>query len=280
MNSPPEGVLTRRPPGHLEYGYFYDITWYAEHAEPEEDEIVDGTIVVTDTTKRLEVDMVSGTKTQGPSLSPECPQHADIWRPELYEDLQVELRGEGSADGLVYCWEEGYQLIGDPLLRKILVAGLTGIRASDVSIEGEPPGEVWQIAGTTRAWAGLCIIPEQANVCAKCGAPLVCPVCCFMKRDDEWNYVCSSCGDIWQFRDASSANSQSTRIRPERLYSDAYVVGEKWDGCDFSYGPVTARVVEFLREVRCGSFYAEPIAVDVAGMNPGQLRHLERVRRL
>ena len=69
------------------------------------------------------------------------------------------------------------------------------------------------------------------------------------------------------------------RIRDADPFPNSFVDMARWDGSDFNTGMlVTWRVVNLLERLKCGSFRAEPVAVDVTGLNDEQWQRLEASR--
>ena len=69
------------------------------------------------------------------------------------------------------------------------------------------------------------------------------------------------------------------RIRDAGPFPSSFVDMARWDGSDFNTGMlVTWRVVNLLERLKCGSFRAEPVAVDVTGLNDEQWQRLEASR--
>lgn len=295
----PKGELTCRM-GDRRYGYFFCVNW--DHPSPETylSEDTDAKCVF-DSKHRLEVGFIGSEKKPVQHSDPRCLLYPDIphFMAQHHDSVLVDWRSSDPddfdaphnslRDGLIYCDETAYHFIGRPLLETFNAKSLTGLVASKVAQEKGTYHPMWLadddivlIDGMRSPIAPMTILPEAANRCAHCGhGPLLCPGCGKIKLDDwDTSSLCPRCGKTWQFGpDATESQMQTMRIQDADPFPGSFVDMSRWDGSDFNSGMlVTARVVELLERLKCGSFRAEPVAVDVSSLTDEQWKRLEASR--
>ena len=286
----PDGKLTsrlRERNGERKIGYFFVVNW--DHPNPDT-YLDEGTHAkcVFDPSSRLEVGGLIEIGMHPPQLTDQrCLAYPDIphFMTQHYDRVVVGSwssdpddfhADERPRDGLVYCPETAYHFIGRPLLETLKGKGFTGLVVSKVTQEKGEYASEWladddivMIDGACSPFSPMMIVPEEANLCEYCGyAPLFCPECGKAKLNDwDFSSVCPKCDKIWQLgTQATESEKQKMRIQEADPSPGSCVNLSQWDGSDFNTGMlVTRRVVNLLERLKCGSFRAEPVAVDVTG---------------
>lgn len=295
----PKGEVTVRD-ADRRFGYFFCVSW--DHPTSSTYSIEDSHAkCVFDPTHRLEVGFILSEKQPPEFSAPQCLSYPDIphfmiqhhdsviveWQSSDPDDFDVP--DKSLREGLIYCHETAYHFIGRPLLETLNGNGLTGLVVSRVSQQrGEhhsnwlSDDEIVMIDGARSPIAPMTILPEEANRCEHCGhAPLLCPGCGKIKLDDwDSSSLCPKCGKTWQFGpDATEPQLRRMRIQDADPFPVSFVDMARWDGSDFNMGMlVTARVVDLLERLKCGSFRAQPVAVDVSGLSDEQWKLLDASR--
>lgn len=304
MQKLPKGRITsrlREKNSDRKLGYFFVVDW--DHPDPNT-YLEDGTHAkcVFDSKRRLEVNVISYDKRMPQISDSRCFVYPDIphFMTQQLDNVVVQWRSSDPddfdgpddmlRDGLIYCWETGYHFIGRPLWEAFKQEGLTGLVVSRVAPErigeAEPEwlddDEIVMIDGKCSPYGPAIIVPDEANRCEYCGfAPLLCPICGRHKLNErDFSFVCPKCDQIWLLgTEATEIEKKKMRIQEADPLPGPCVDISEWDGSDFNTGLlVTARVVNLLERLQCGSFRAEPVAVDVSGLTDEQWKLLERAR--
>ena len=297
----PKGEVTIRS-ADRRFGYFFCVSWDNPNPETYREEGAEAKCVF-DPSSRLEVALIDCDKQPSQAWNARCLAHPDIphFTTQHYESVVVEWRSsdpddfdvpdKSRRDGLIYCYETVYHFIGRPLLEAFQQKGLTGLVVAKVcqerSWEDAPEwladDEIVMIDGVHSPIAPMTILPEEANRCEHCGhGPLLCPGCGKIKLDDwDSSCLCPKCGKTWQFgSDATESQMREMRIQDPEPFPGSFVDMSRWDGSDFNTGMlVSRRVVDLLERLKCGSFRAEPVAVDVTGLTDEQWKLLEASRQ-
>lgn len=285
-------------------GYFFVVNW--DHPDPKV-HLDEGTHAkcVFDPKRRLEVRVIGYDKPPPQLRNAQCGDYPDLphhtkhslsnldnvvvaWDSSDPDDFDAP--DHSLRDGLVYCNETAYHFIGRPLLETMQKKGLTGLRVSQVSQEKDEYGPTWladdeivMIDGVCSPYSRWELLPEESNVCEYCGySPILCPVCGMSKLNRrDFSSICPKCDRVWLLGpDAPESEKKKMRIQVADPLPEPCVDLAEWDGSDFNTGMlVTRRVVELLERLKCGSFRAEPVAVDVTGLTDEQWKLLEASRQ-